>query len=83
MIHKYECPCCFCYTLSEPPPGTFEICEVCYWEDDDIQYNDPNCSFGANQESLNQARENYRKFGASSKKFSSLVRTPLDDEKGP
>lgn len=83
MINKYQCPCCLCYTLSEPPPGTFEICNVCYWEDDNVQYNDPSYTFGANRESLNQARKNYRKFGASSKDFLKLVRKPLDSEKIP
>ncbi|PWU04502.1 MAG: hypothetical protein C5B43_04470 [Verrucomicrobia bacterium] len=36
---KYKCPCCGYMTFAEPPPGTFEICPV--WEDDNIQYDDP------------------------------------------
>lgn len=38
---KFACPCCGSFTLTEKPPGTFSICEVCGWEDDNIQYDDP------------------------------------------
>ena len=41
MTDMYHCPCCGYRTLSEQPPGTFEICPVCYWEDDNVQFNDP------------------------------------------
>lgn len=46
-MNKYKCKCCGYYTLSEKPldhngyPGTFEICPVCFWEDDSIQYKNP------------------------------------------
>ncbi|MBQ6093927.1 MAG: hypothetical protein IJL09_00855, partial [Lachnospiraceae bacterium] len=29
---KFRCPCCGFYTLEEV--GTYEVCPVCYWEDD-------------------------------------------------
>ena len=48
----YICPCCGKHTLHENPPGTFEICGICGWEDDDVQYNDPAYSGGANEVSL-------------------------------
>ncbi len=76
----YKCPCCGFLTLSESPPGTYEICPVCNWEDDYVQYNDPNYRGGANKESLNEARENFIKFGASSMKFIKEVRNPEPDE---
>ena len=59
----FPCPCCGYFTLSEKPPGTFDICEVCFWEDDNVQFGDPNYEGGANKESLNQARENFAKIG--------------------
>jgi hypothetical protein len=31
---RFHCPCCRYPTLSEQPPGTFEICGICDWEDD-------------------------------------------------
>ncbi|MFC1894950.1 CPCC family cysteine-rich protein [Candidatus Dependentiae bacterium] len=78
---KYECPCCGYYTLEEEPPGTFEICPVCYWEDDNIQYLDHEYEGGANDISLNQARKKYKLIGAISKKYLKSVRSPSSEEK--
>jgi hypothetical protein len=52
----YPCPCCEQNTLDEPPPGTFDICSRCGWEDDNVQFDDPDFRGGANAESLNEAR---------------------------
>jgi Cysteine-rich CPCC len=57
---RYDCPCCDRPTLSEPPPGTYEICDVCGWEDDSVQFGDPDYEGGANRESLRQARAAFR-----------------------
>lgn len=57
---KYECPCCGNKTLHEQPPGTFEICSICGWEDDDIQFKDPDFKGGANKMSLRQAQAAYK-----------------------
>lgn len=77
---KHPCPCCGFLTLCEQPPGTFAVCPVCYWEDDDTQFNDPTFRGGANEESLIEARENFAAFGASSKRFLNRVRPPLPEE---
>jgi hypothetical protein len=50
-----KCPCCGEKTLTEL--GNFEICEVCGWEDDDIQSDDPDYAAGANHISLNEAKK--------------------------
>ncbi len=65
----FPCPCCSYLTLSEPISGAFEICPVCNWEDDDVQLNNIDYKGGANEESLREARHNYKTFGASSKRF--------------
>jgi hypothetical protein len=77
---RYPCPCCGYLTLPEPPTGTYEICQVCFWEDDNIQFDDPDYEGGANTVSLRQARENFRKFGVSELRFESNVRQPRPDE---
>ena len=77
---KYKCVCCDYRTLSSQPPGTFEICPVCYWEDDNVQFDDPNYDGGANNISLNKARENYKRIGAIIDDYIKSVREPLDDE---
>ncbi|WP_431028366.1 CPCC family cysteine-rich protein [Lysinibacillus sp. LZ02] len=64
---KYTCPCCGYKTLTEKPPGTFEICEICeicYWEDDNVQFNHPDVEGGANVPPLKKAQQNYIQFGA-------------------
>mgnify|MGYP001592085601 CR=1 FL=1 len=50
------------------------------WEDDDVQFNNPNFRGGANEESLNEAQQNYKKFAVSSIKYVKDVRAPLPDE---
>jgi hypothetical protein len=80
MDDRYPCPCCGYLTLGEKPPGTFEICDVCNWEDDNVQFADPFFEGGANAESLVQARANFRSFGARSRKDLPRVRAPLPNE---
>ena len=77
---KYACPCCGFYTLDEEPKGTFDICPVCYWEDDNIQSDDPAYEGGANGVSLIKARENFKKFGAISEQYIQYVRNPAEEE---
>lgn len=58
MHLKHACPVCGQHTLSER--GAYEICGVCGWEDDPAQSGAPDLAGGANRESLNQARANWR-----------------------
>ncbi|SCP95809.1 CPCC family cysteine-rich protein [Anaerobium acetethylicum] len=69
---KYKCPCCGNYTLAEEPPGTYEICMVCEWEDDRSQFLDPDYRGGANRLSLNEARRNYEKFREEEQRFEDM-----------
>ncbi len=77
---NFACPCCANLTLRKLPPGTYEICPVCYWEDDPIQYNDPTFEGGANKICLNEAKKNYTKFSAVEKRYLNNVRKPLPEE---
>ncbi|MDR6821158.1 hypothetical protein J2X76_006364 [Neorhizobium sp. 2083] len=54
---KYACACCDNYTIDVP--GTYEICEICYWEDDPVQLEEPDLPGGANSLSLNQAKRSW------------------------
>ena len=80
MEQRFNCPCCGFRTLTEKPPGTYEICPVCYWEDDNVQFADPNFEGGANEFSLNQAKDNFLKFGVSDQHFKDRVRLPTAEE---
>jgi len=67
-------------TLPQQPPGTYELCPVCWWEDDGVQFNDLNRRGGANGPSLNEARENFRRFGVSDPELKDEVRAPRSEE---
>jgi hypothetical protein len=53
---EFPCPCCRFVTLDEQPPGTYEICRICSWEDDYVQFHDPDYRGGANSPSLREYR---------------------------
>ena len=74
------CPCCGNRTLADLCPGSYEVCPVCYWEDDLAQFNNPELCGGANRVSLTQARKNYVEFGACEREALSHVRHPLPSE---
>ena len=77
----HACPCCGSRTLLER--GGYELCPVCYWEDDGQDSHDADeIRGGPNGElSLTRARENYRQIGASDPKFLNAVRKPLAGER--
>ena len=65
------------------PPNSkdsYDICPVCFWEDDAIAYKYPDESISSNGVSLNEARENYIKFKACHKDMIPYVREPEKDE---
>jgi len=61
---KFYCECCGYNTLNEKPNGTYQICSICFWEDEPIQSADLNYEGGANRVSLIQAKRNFSEFGA-------------------
>jgi len=81
---KYTCPCCGYKTLDEKAPGTHDICHICFWEDDAVQFRDPDYIGGANKPSLRQAQKNFLEFGACDREAMRFVRPPAEeDEKDP
>jgi hypothetical protein len=77
-MEKRKCSCCGYKTIDKE--GLYEICEVCYWEDDPIQKDKPDSDNGANSVSLNQAKENFKKYGASEECYIENVRKPRERE---
>lgn len=82
MAEKFPCPCCGFRTIVDDGtyPGSFYICPVCMWEDDDIQFDDPDFAGGANKMSLNVARKNFKEIGAKDEDSLPYVRDPFQDE---
>lgn len=58
------CPCCGYQTLPEGEPGSYEVCPVCDWLDDPIQFGDEEFVSDTNHVALQEGRENVRKYGA-------------------
>jgi hypothetical protein len=75
---KYQCPCCGYFTFEEP--GGYELCPVCFWEDDWCQIENPPDDGGPNAVNLMQGRINFQEFGAMESRFMKMVRPPLLDE---
>ncbi len=77
------CPCCGHHTL--PERGAYEVCPVCYWEDDPHQQRHPDSADGANGTSLIDSQQTYQRIGAVDEIFVDKVRPArgresLDDD---
>ena len=64
---KAPCPCCGYMSL--PKPHSYEICEVCFWEDGGAE---------PNRMELEEAQENFRLYGSVHKECSSHVLIPYE-----
>jgi hypothetical protein len=71
--------CCGYLTLDEPP-GSYGICPICFWEDDDVQLVWPQLGGGANGVSLVVGQQGYMGDGASERRFAGFVRSPRTDD---
>lgn len=61
----YTCPCCGYKTLDER--DNWETCQVCIWNDDEIQSDDPDFKSGPNKGvSLREAQKNFIEIGVCS-----------------
>jgi len=76
----YHCPFCGCRTLTER--AGYELCPVCFWEDDgQDSHNADEVRGGSNGSlSLTEARRNFRDFGACDRKALNHVRKPRPNE---
>lgn len=80
-LARRACPCCGLLTLVDRPHGTNAICRVCRWEDDLVQFNQPDRRGGPNKVSLNEARENFRRHGVSDPARGARARPPRPEER--
>jgi hypothetical protein len=90
MLHY--CLCCGYRTIEgyetnfgyARPPDTFDICPICFWQDDAVGYDKPDIAIGPNHVSLKQAQRNFLAFGASEERVLPYVRKPTpEDERDP
>jgi hypothetical protein len=77
---EYPCPCCG-FLVFEEPPGSDDICPICFWEDDISQLRFPEMPVGANRVSLIEAQRNFQNLGASVIRLLPNVRKPTPGDK--
>jgi hypothetical protein len=75
--NKWGCPCCGNYTLNER--GSYNICPVCFWEDDGHTGNIDEES-APNGLTLREAQDNFKKYEAADERVREHVRPPLPEE---
>jgi hypothetical protein len=75
MGSNVECRCCG-YLVFAEPPGSYDICPICFWEDDVSQLRFPMMGRGANKPCLLEAQHNFLAFGASEQRLLQYVRPP-------
>lgn len=74
-MEKYTCPCCGYKTLNSE--HEYDICPICYWEEDYFQFEDFDLEGGANYKvSLRQAQINFIEFGACERDMIRYIRKP-------
>lgn len=78
---KFKCPCCDYYTFSISSKDDIGfICPVCFWENDAFLTfdNEPSdCNHGI---TLQEAKNNFKEFGACKYEMLRYVRKPFEDE---
>jgi hypothetical protein len=79
-LSSFACPCCGNCTLSGR--AGYEICPVCFWEDDGQDNDDADVVRGGpNRDlSLTAARENFKRIGAADPRDLANVRPPTEEE---
>lgn len=83
--NRAACEVCGFLTLDADHKGMYDMCPVCFWEDDSIdddhQKNPDEPCYGPNHGlTLNQAKKNFRTFGACSQDMVPHTRKPLPEE---
>jgi hypothetical protein len=84
----HYCLCCGYRTIEgyktdhgyTKPPETYDICPICFWQDDRVATRFPDEAIGPNGVSLNEARRNFQEFGASERVMLQHVRPPNEGE---
>jgi hypothetical protein len=75
----HPCPCCG-YEVFPEPAGSYDICPICFWEDDVVQLAFPDMAGGANHCSLIEGQKNYAELGACERRLRGNVRTRRESD---
>ncbi len=75
-----RCPCCGYLTVDAGCEIITDVCEVCFWQYDEVAQKFPDKIIGPNRVSLNMAKRNYKLIGACEEQFVNMVRLPDENE---
>jgi hypothetical protein len=75
----FPCPCCG-YLVFAEPPGSSDICMICFWEDDAEQLRYPDLADETNIMSLVEAQRSYGQHGAVDERLKEDVRRPTAED---
>ena len=67
----HQCPCCDHFSLDAR--GQYDICMVCFWEDDGTDIDTPDAHSGPNHMTLREGRRNFTLVGACEAKHRAHV----------
>jgi len=73
----FPCPCCGYQTLPKQPPGSYEICPICCWEDAYAEHVDET----SNEGTLWQAQKNFDEIGACESQWLDTVRAVTNHDR--
>jgi len=77
---SFPCPCCG-YLVFGDLPGSYEICPICFWEDDALQLEfATTLAGGANRPTLQAAQVNFARSGAADSHSARGVRRVRPDD---
>jgi hypothetical protein len=79
-MKRYPCPCCG-YLVFDQGPGSYDICPICFWEDDAVQLEFATNGGGANRVSLVDGQRNFAALGACEEAAVAHVRPPLQADR--
>ena len=79
MSTVYSCPCCG-YLSFDEPPGSYQICSICFWEDDIVQLAFPDLAGGANRCSLIEGQRNFISLGTCEERLLPHTRQPTQSD---
>jgi hypothetical protein len=72
---RFPCPCCG-HLVFDGPPGSYQICPICWWEDDALQLEfATTLGGGANRPTLLEAQRSFLEIGACEASALGHVRT--------
>ncbi|SYX86912.1 CPCC family cysteine-rich protein [Paenibacillus alvei] len=73
-------PCCDYFTFDSIEDALFEICEVSFWQYDEVAHDWPKLTSVQITFPLTMLRKTIKKYGACVERFKVMVRMPLNEE---